>query len=96
MLFLDVRNTYLFFLIIISISVSSYYAQKDLISIPLLFLAVFYLIKNKNPEKIYYLLTPFFLLLFPWSTYNIAITSNTALKTGTSDWHDMKSLSKQN
>lgn len=62
-----------------------------LVSIPLLLLIIFYLIKNKNSETIYYLLTPFFLLIFPWFAYNIAITGNTSLKTGTSGWHDMPS-----
>lgn len=66
-----------------------------LIFFPLFTLIIFHLIRKKKKEMIYYTLTPFFLLIFPWFAYNIAITGNTGLKTGSSGWHDMPSAYSQ-
>ena len=63
-----------------------------LISIPLISFFIFYLIKNREYNKIYLILVPFSLIVLPWFTYNIGITANLDLKTGTSGWHDMPSV----
>jgi 4-amino-4-deoxy-L-arabinose transferase-like glycosyltransferase len=66
-----------------------------LILFPLLILFIFYFMKIRQKHQIFYFLFPVLLIIFPWFTYNIAITGNTSLKMGTSGWHDMPSAYSQ-